>query len=176
MRPKLIVINGFAGAGKTTLAKRYIREHPLSFVIEGDKLIVDIGEWVEYESQARQSVKMFTYALVRTQLELRKDVIVPCVITDNRYASELQDIAVASDAQYHEIYLNQSKEQAINRLWQRGTWGEEGLEPLGGHSVTEIERLFNDMIAARSQGSISIEVTIDDIEQTYSRLMEAIQN
>ena len=40
---KVILLNGFAGAGKTTLARKYIDSHPLSIVIEGDELIVNIG-------------------------------------------------------------------------------------------------------------------------------------
>ena len=50
---KVILLNGFAGAGKTTIAKRYIDQHPLSVVIEGDELIVNIGNWVAQEDEAR---------------------------------------------------------------------------------------------------------------------------
>lgn len=52
-QPKFILLNGFAGAGKTTIAKRYLADHPLAFLIEGDELIVNLGHWLELEEKAR---------------------------------------------------------------------------------------------------------------------------
>jgi DNA transposition AAA+ family ATPase len=51
-KPKLIVLYGFAANGKTTIAKKYIDEHPLSPMIEGDEIINMIGKWREFEDGA----------------------------------------------------------------------------------------------------------------------------
>lgn len=45
MKQKLIMLNGAAAVGKTTMADRYAADHPLVLNIAGDQLIAMIGCW-----------------------------------------------------------------------------------------------------------------------------------
>jgi DNA transposition AAA+ family ATPase len=38
------MLGGFAGCGKTTIAKRYISENPLTLIIEGDEVITKLRQ------------------------------------------------------------------------------------------------------------------------------------
>jgi 2-phosphoglycerate kinase len=53
---KVILINGSAGVGKTTIATKYIEDNPLSMSIEGDQIIGMMGQWRKYEDEARELV------------------------------------------------------------------------------------------------------------------------
>jgi 2-phosphoglycerate kinase len=45
MKQKLILLNGFAGVGKSTIAQKYISETPLTLCLEGDIVMGMIGCW-----------------------------------------------------------------------------------------------------------------------------------
>ncbi len=51
-RPKRILLGGFARCGKSTIAERYISEHPLALYIEGDEIITKIGQWRAHIAEA----------------------------------------------------------------------------------------------------------------------------
>jgi chloramphenicol 3-O-phosphotransferase len=38
-KARLIVLNGFAAAGKTTIAKKYIDEHSMALALEADAIV-----------------------------------------------------------------------------------------------------------------------------------------
>ena len=45
MEPKLILLNGNPGMGKTTLANRYVDEHPLTLNLDVDRIWHMMGQW-----------------------------------------------------------------------------------------------------------------------------------
>ncbi|MGB4759086.1 MAG: AAA family ATPase [Candidatus Saccharimonadales bacterium] len=175
-RPKFILLNGFAGSGKTTIAAKYIENHPLALAIEGDELIVHLGQWTKHEPEARKAVFTFIKSLAQAHLQTGHDVIVPSVLTNHEHAAEIQTVAHNTNADYYEIYTD--KQTAINRLWQRGTWGEAGLDPLSEKDVPEIESLYDHMeVATARRGDMQrIDIVIDNIGQTYTNMMKYIQS
>lgn len=173
MKPKLILLNGFAGAGKTTIAKQYIDQYPLSVVIEGDELIVNIGNWVAQEDEARQLVFELTKAMLRTCLESGHDVVLPYLVTDADHAEEFKCIAEASNADFYEFILHTDREDAIARLLKRGAWGEAGQPPISNKDMPAIEELLTKMETALQERSNMIKLDIEEGRQddTYRQLL-----
>ncbi|HEX6416690.1 MAG TPA: AAA family ATPase [Candidatus Saccharimonadales bacterium] len=173
---KVILLNGFAGAGKTTIAKRYIDQHPLSVVIEGDELIVNIGNWVAQEDEARQLVFELTKAMLRTCLESGHDVVLPYLVTDADHAEEFKQIAEALNADFYEFILHTDREDTIARLLKRGTWGEAGQPPISDKDMPAIEELADKMEAALKlrQEVIALDIKESDPDATYSQLLNSL--
>ena len=172
-KPKLILINGFAAAGKSTIARMYIDRHSLAMLIEGDELIVNIGKWSENEEKARSLVFSLTKAMLRTYLSTGNDVVLPYLATAAQDIREFESIAAECDADFYEVALHTDRPDAIAKLLKRGTWGEAGQPGITGQELPTIEELANKMEAALKQrpGAKIISVKENDPESTYTQLM-----
>ena len=176
-KPKLIILNGFAGAGKTTIAKKYIDQHPLAVVIEGDELIVNIGDWLAHEEEARRLVFAATKSMLAVYLGAGHDVVLPYLVTNSKDVDEFEQIASDYNTDFYEFVLHTDRPKAIARLLKRGTWGEAGLPPLTDEELPVIEELMTKMESEliKRPGMIKIDIKEDDPEDTYTRLLDYIQ-
>lgn len=175
---KLILLYGFAGSGKTTIAKKYLDTHPLDLSIEGDVLINMLGQWLTDENKARDYVFSFTRSLAEVHLHNGKNVLIPYLLVDSSHAALFEQVAQAAKAEFIEIYLSLSKTEAIDRLFTRGKWGEEGLPPLTEKDMPEIVKLFNDMETAMSDrpNVTVIDQQDRDIESTYKEFLQSVDS
>jgi predicted kinase len=175
--PKLIILYGFASSGKTTLAKRYVDEHPLTIAIEGDQIIGMIGQWRKNEDEARSMVFGHTQSITENHLTAGYDVMIPHLLSDSTQIEVFENIAKECGASFHEIYIEIEKEDAVNRLLERGCWGEEGSRQLTEDDramlVNRYEYMTNVMKERTNTKSISS--VVGEIEETYKKLLEAIQ-
>jgi len=176
VQPKLILLNGFAGSGKSTIVKRYIHEHPLALIIEGDELIVNIGQWRKHEVQARELIFELTKSMARTYLASNHDVLLPYLVTDARHVETFEKIAQACDATFHEILLHNNRADAIARLLKRGTWGEADQDPLSDKDTPAIEDLMSKMESEREQrpNTQTIPIKQGDIDHTYQLFIDCL--
>lgn len=175
-KPHFIVLNGFAGAGKSTIGQHYIAHHPLALVIEGDELIVNLGHWLEHEAEARDLVYEMIKGLVTTHLSKGHDVVLPYLVTDANHIKEFESIAADRGAQFYNIFLANRKDIAVKRLLERGTWGEAGTDPLSEKDKPEIYRLYDLMERQleHQDNIIIIDQTSLSEKDTYARVMEAV--
>lgn len=169
-------MNGFAGVGKSTIAKRYIDEHPLALDIEGDRIIVMLGQWQKFEDDARKHIFELTKAMASTHLKFGNDVILTYLLTNAEHAAAFETLAHEHGADFFEILLTAEKADAIGRLMERGLWGEEGTEPLTEKDLPTIEALYDAMIieTAKRPNTKSVPVLKGDIDHTYQAVLEAI--
>ncbi len=176
-RPKLILLDGFAGIGKTTLAKRYIAEHPLAMDLEGDEIIVMLGQWLKYEDEARQLLFELGKVIITTHLASGHDVVVPCLPTNVTHQRAFEDIARKVNAQFFEVVLVTKREEAIQRLLKRRTWGEVGTDPLTEADLLVIEKLYDDMskTLAERHDAIRIPSLEEGHDDTYQLFLTAIE-
>lgn len=171
-RPKLIVINGFAAAGKTTIAKMYIAEHPLAIAIESDDLIVNIGDWQANEGEARRLVFLLIKSMMRAYLVEGRDVVLPYLVTNAGHVDEFEKIAKDLDADFYEFALHNDQPTAIAKLLKRGTWGEAGQPPIADDELPVIEELVTKMEQEleKRPGAIRIDSRMGDPKGTYGTL------
>lgn len=152
-RPKLILLYGAAGVGKTTIADRYCSEHPFTLAINGDELIVMIGQWLANEEASRRQVFEFTKAMTAIHLRTGHDVLLPYLPTSTAHLQLLEELAKGLNASFIEVELAVDKEEAVRRLVRRGTWGEKGTDPITEADLPVIEALYDRMQAVLSTRS-----------------------
>lgn len=172
-KPKLIVLNGFAASGKTTIAKQYIAEHSMAMALEADMLVDNIGDWTNHREEVRQIAFKLTKVMIQTYLPSGHDVILPYIITDAKEVQELEQIAAECGAGYYEFVLHNERYEAIARLLKRGKWGEATSPPLSEKDMPEIESLMDRMETALRMrpDAIKIQLKDQDLDVVYRQLL-----
>jgi hypothetical protein len=176
-KPNCIFLYGFAGSGKTTIARRYLAERPLTLLLEEDILIAEMGAWSGHEDNARQLAHALIEAMIPVHLKSGYDVILPILPTDSHHVSDLKDSAMRADASIHEIYLQNDKSTAVSRLMERGTWGENSPNRITEKDRPFITSLYDKM--AQTLESIeflpTISVKTNEIDNTYHLFLAALE-
>ena len=173
---KLILLNGPAGIGKTTIAQRYIDEHPLALAINGDDIIVMLGQWLEHEDEARKMVYDFTCDMARTHLRSGHDVVLPYLVNNPAHATAFAQIAQECDATFIEVLLTADRAESVERMFRRGTWGERGTDPLTDKDKSIVEGLYDavhDSIGNRPD-TVIIQSVHGDIDGTYAEFLKHV--
>jgi predicted kinase len=175
-RPTLILLNGPAGIGKTTIAQRYIDEHPLALSVSNDALVVMLGQWLRHEPEAWEMVFNFTCDMARRHLRAGHDVILPYLVREGAQAEAFAQIAQECGVTYVEVLLTASKQEAVERMLERGTWGEGGAPPLTEADVPIIEQLY-DMVHKNLDEKPHIAIIQSvrgDIDGTYAEFLKHV--
>jgi adenylylsulfate kinase-like enzyme len=173
-KSKVILLNGFAGSGKTTISKMYIDYHPLAMVIEGDELIVNIGDWLNREDQARDLVFKITKEILKVAIDSGNNVILPYLVTNTEHIEELEKITINNGSQFYEFCLSSGKDSAIQRLMKRGTWGEAGSPPITEADIPFITHLY-ELMESKFQDrprQVFIDVEEGSPDKTYQKLVQ----
>ncbi|MFL5952722.1 MAG: AAA family ATPase [Gaiellaceae bacterium] len=150
--PKLVLLNGPPGVGKSTLARRYADEHPLTLDLEIDIVRAMVGCWLEEWQHSGPQARRLALAMARTHLGRGHDVMVPQLLTRREFVKELQAMAADVGATFHEITLLDEKDAVLRRL-------EERREPSGDFSARAL---------VEEQGN--------SLEEAYDRFVEALQS
>lgn len=181
MKPKLILLNGPCGIGKSTLAQRYVDEHPMALNLDMDSIRAMLGQWrAEKERSVAQKFKL---AQAMTEIQLRDgyDVVVPNILQTEALA-QFDKIAASCGAIVCEIALMAPKDEAIRRFIKRGQAGGDptGFRPGGvleaGGGVAKLEQMYDDLettLASRPNHKV-IEPIEGNINATYAQIIEHI--
>jgi len=73
---RLIHFNGPPGVGKSSLARRYLEDHPLALMVDIDDLRTHLGQWATHE-ESRLLARDLALALVECHLGAGHEVVVP---------------------------------------------------------------------------------------------------
>jgi 2-phosphoglycerate kinase len=182
MKPKLILINGPLGIGKSTITRLYADEHPLTLMLDIDGVWSMISHWREQKDASAPLSKEMALALASINLRAQHDVVIPQILQTKELVDRFIALAEEYNADFYEILLIVDKEDAIDRFIQRGKangnpsgFRTGGIIDTSGREK-KLAEMYDNMleVAASRQHVIKIRPILDDINGTYSEIIKAI--
>lgn len=182
--PTLIHLNGPPGVGKSTVAKRYVGEHPGTLLADIDVLRTLIGGWRDDFEGAGQLVRPIAHAMIGTHLSGGHDVVMPQFLSDADEVEEFERTAASVGARFIEIALMADVEVVVQRFGGRRTSANDSSSDVIGAFVARaggdnyLRRLYEDLLTSlEARPEVMIVQTLpDDEPATYQAVVQAIDD
>ncbi len=113
------MLNGPPAAGKSTLARLYADEHPLTLNLDIDRVRSLLGGWQEDPALAGQLAREIAVAAAAEHLSNGHDVVIPQLIARLDFIERLEATALASGASFCEVILLDARQNLRARYRER---------------------------------------------------------
>lgn len=175
---RLIHLNGPPGIGKSTLAHRYVDQHPGVLNLDIDQLRALVGGWRERFTETGEIVRPAALSMAATHLRGGRDVVMPQYLGRLSELERFETVAYGSGAAFYEIVLMDGRQRSVERFNRRGENSElpwhrqvqEIVERSGGQEL--LARMHDQLavvLAARPDAIVLASVA-GAIHQTYEAL------
>lgn len=128
--PRLILLNGPPGIGKSTLARRYAADHPPALALDVDRVRDLIGGDLATAGVLARDIAV---AAARTHLSSGHDVVIPQYLGRLPFVERLARLAAELGVPFHEVVLLDTLENSLHRYAERG----------GGAAVEELVKMHH---------------------------------
>jgi predicted kinase len=180
--PRLILLNGPPACGKSTVARRYVDEHPLALNLDVDRLRGLLGRWRDDPLAAGLLAREVALAAARVHLASGHDVVVPQFLGQTTFIEQLERLAGAAGATFHEVVLMDSKENMLRRFAERSA---TAADPAHVEAQEMIERPdgFDDLsvmydrltaVTAARPGVRIVHVEEGRVDLTYQAVLHSL--
>lgn len=175
--PRLVHLNGPPGIGKSTLARRYVEDHPLALCLDIDSFRRLLGRWEQHPEQSGRLARRMALAMAREHLATSHDVIVPQFVVRNAFVQQLADVASDVGAAFFEVLLLDEPQAALARFEARATdptWAEHHNEAARHIRAAGGFRVMYDLLVHNlptMAKAVTITTAAGEIEAAYQALL-----
>ncbi len=116
MKPKLILLNGAPGVGKSTLASLYAEAHPMTLRIDTDEVRRLISHQRAHGEDSGFLSKKIVGAMAQSYLAESRDVVIAQRCGKIEYVEALEEIAQESGPSFMNFLLMCRKRKVLRSL------------------------------------------------------------
>lgn len=122
---RLIVLNGPPGVGKSTLAQRYVDDHPFALNLDIDRVRRLLGCWQDDVPRAGLLARALTLAMAREHLRGGFDVVLPQFLGKPQFLEDAEAVAADTGADFFEFVLTDNRDEIVRRFNARTATSED---------------------------------------------------
>ena len=135
---RLIVLNGPPGVGKSTIAQRYVDDHPMAMNLDIDSLRRLLGRWRDDVTQAGLLARSMSLTMAREHLGNGYDVVVPQYLGNPQFLLQAEAVATETGARFVEIMLMDDRDEVVRRFNERTARAQTPTHVDAGGYVAEL--------------------------------------
>ncbi|MFN2539198.1 MAG: AAA family ATPase [Mycobacteriales bacterium] len=166
--PRLILLNGPPGIGKSTIAQRYVDEHPFALCLDLDVLRGQLGGWRQDETRSGELARDLSIPMIRAHLGSGYDVVVPQFVALPAYLDRLTELGAMETVLMADRVEAERRFHARTGLHQRVA--AEMVSEAGGYA-RQYDQLRTTLA---NREAIEILSVAGDVEGTYALFLQAV--